>query len=159
MKKIILVFLMIFGLVGCHNYQNTIDKFDMEAYKNDIEKIRAPFYSDINNAPYKINAFIYQEDDKYVYTIQIEYDGTKINSLKAIMNPFTINEDRTWPNIGYSSNLILTEITNTDNNEYKGFNLSYKTEKKDLSFNLFVSYNNGEYVDDVYWIDTFKKVG
>ena len=39
------------------------------------------------------------------------------------------------------------------------YNLSYKTEKKDLSFYLFVSYNNGEYVDDVYWIDTFKKVG
>jgi hypothetical protein len=66
------------------------------------------------------------------------------------MNPFTINEDRTWPNIGYSSNLILTEVTNTENNEYKGFNLSYKTEKKDLSFNLFVSYNNGEYVDIPY---------
>lgn len=159
MKKIILVLLMIFGLVGCHNYQNTIDKFDMEAYKNDIYKFRIPDLSDIKDAPYKINTFIYQEENEYVYTIQIEYDGLRLNSLRVIMSPYTDNNDITWPNIGYSSNLILTEVTNTDNNEYKGFNLSYKTEKKDLSFNLFVSYNNGEYVDDVYWIDTFKKVG
>ncbi|MBE6131895.1 MAG: hypothetical protein E7180_00690 [Erysipelotrichaceae bacterium] len=159
MKKIILVLLSIFGLVGCHNYQNTIDKFDMEAYKNDIYKFRIPDLSDIKDAPYKINTFIYQEENEYVYTIQIEYDGLRLNSLRVIMSPFTDNDDITWPNIGYSSNLNLSEVNNTTDNDYKGYNLSYKTEKKDLSFYLFVSYNNGEYVDDVYWIDTFKKVG
>ena len=159
MKKIILVLLMIFGLVGCNNYQNTIDKFDMDAYINDTYKLSNVDLSIINEAPYKINSYIYQEENKYVYTIQIEYDGTRLNSLKVILSPITDNVDDTCPNVGYSSTLNLAEINNKENHDYKGYNLSYRTEMNNLDFYLFVSFENDEYVDDVYLINTFKKVG
>lgn len=159
MKKILLLVITLFSLVGCQNYQNTINKFNYDLYNKDLAKLEDPVFSDINDAYFNMNSYLYCENDYYIYTVQIKYDKIQLNNLKVIFVPLVEGITSLLPNVGYSEKLHLTEEKNTSDGEYPGYNLSYKSDVENLDFYVFVSYRNDTYIDDVYYVNTFTRIG
>ena len=159
MKKILFLFIILFSLVSCQNYQNTIDKFDYNLYNGDLTKLENPVLSNTQDAYFTINSYIYSESDYYVYTVQIEYKEVKLSNIKVILLPLNIETSGLLPNIGYSQALNLTERIDAKKGNYPGYNLSYKTDIVDLDFYVFVSYANDTYIENVYSVNTFTRIG
>ena len=158
-KKYLLVLLSLFSLVSCSSFKNQILSFDTETYQKDLLKINDKTYSNIDEALFKVNSFVYYDDNSYVYTIQIEYKNESLNSFKAILIPENFDHKSTLPTVGYTETLCLNKTKNSNEGKYPGFNLSYKTNVDDMKFDLFISFNIESYQDDFYLIDTYEKLG
>jgi len=145
-------------LTSCGSYQNTIANFDDRAYSADLDKVRTSAVSgEIRD--FKLNAYLNEDGGNYVYTAQIVYAETELRSLKAIFVPDTGTENVAGilPCIGYSESLTLAEKKDPSAFAYTGYNLSYKTDKEDLDFYLFVSYEEGN--EYLYRIEDFLRLG
>ena len=83
-----------------------------------------------------------------------------LNGLKAILIPEEkLESGEILPCVGYVKELKLTAKKDESKNEYPGFNLSYATKTKDMTFDLFVSHVTEKRVSNVYHIDSFTKLG
>ena len=126
------------------NYQN-----DVDIVLSTNERIKTP-------SNFTLNSYYIRENDGFIYTIQIVYKNTEIKNIKAIMLPSDTKDYKgsILPCIGYTDSLTLSEKKDISKNQYSGFNLSYKTDKDDLSFDLFV--RNEEYSNyNIYVVSSF----
>ncbi len=151
---------IVFGflLTSCGSFENTIANFDDRAYSADLEKVKAYSVSE-TISDFELNAYLNEDNGNYIYTAQIVYSGKELHSLKAIFVPDQDAEIDAgiFPCIGYSESLTLAEKKNPDSSAYAGFNLSYKTDKEDIGFYLFVAYEEGS--EYLYRIEDFLRLG
>lgn len=162
-KQFLFLLTLMLPLSSCSRYPNTIKTFNQEAYNQDVVKYRGyDSYQEIDEKidDCKINTYLVRDEDKFIYTIQIEYKDTYLSSLKAIMIPSTYHDESViLPCLGYSDDLNLASEKNQKLGEYPGFNLSYKTSNKDLKFYFFISYSSQEREEHIYKISSFTELG
>lgn len=155
MKKILPLLIMITSLCSCNSFKNQISSFDTESYKNDLALFDTNLVS-TKPKKFNINAYYFVQDNYYIYTLQVVFNGHDIDNLKLIMLPsgFDLNSQNILPCIGYSEKVNLRKNKDLKKNYYPGFNLSYKTDSKDLDFYLFA--NDGE--ENYYHVTEFRKM-
>ena len=136
-KQFLLLFAIVLSLSSCSRFKNTIDEMDK----------------------FKVNTYLVNDENKFIYTIQIVYKDFYLSNLKAIMIPSNYqNNNNILPCIGYSSRLNLAKEKNAEQGDYSGYNLSYKTTLKNEIFYLYISYTNEENKELVYQVDSFTQL-
>lgn len=156
MKKLLFPLLVCLSLCSCHSYKNEITSFDMKNYHNDIDLVLSTSERAKSPSKFTLNSYYVKDNDGFIYTIQIVYKDVEIKNIKAIMLPNDLEDykESILPCIGYTDALTLSEKRDVSKNQYSGFNLSYKTDKDNLSFDFFVRDEaNDEY--DIYAVSSF----
>lgn len=141
MKKRIILCLS-FLLVGCNNsnIQQSIISND-QSFTNDLASLFD--FNDENviyneNFPFNLKCYQTNSSEKngyYVVTVEISYKEIKIDHVKIITIPSSIkleNKPKAISNVGYdNNNYILDNYVDVNNFIFKGFRISYLTDKKE----------------------------
>lgn len=162
-KQFLLLFAIVLSLSSCSRYKNTIESFDLDSYNKDVVKYQnVDKFNTIDEMDkFKVNTYLVNDENKFIYTIQIVYKDFYLSNLKAIMIPSNYqnnNNNNILPCIGYSSRLNLAKEKNAEQGDYSGYNLSYKTTLKNEIFYLYISYTNEENKELVYQVDSFTQL-
>lgn len=161
-KKIILC--LSFLLVGCNNsnIQQSIVSND-QSFTSDLTSLFN--FNDENiifNENYPFNLKCYQtksneKNDYYVVTVEISYKDIKIDNVKIITLPSSIkieNKPKAISNVGYdNNNYILDNYVDVNNFVFKGFRISYLTDKKEDNIKIsFKGQTENGNIDKIFYV-------
>lgn len=158
MKKLFLILLTLL-CISC-NSNLSIPKFDSRTYYNDLAFAET---MDISLSPVKfiLNAYVIEDNENFIYTIQFSYRNQFLSNVRAIMIPEASYESEIiYPCIGYIEKVNLSEEKNIEDSSYPGFNLSYKSSNSNFISDFYISYiDKNNRVEFKYSVTNFIKLG
>lgn len=155
-SKLLISLLSSVVLVSCNNGSSIV--IDQEAFNDDVNYVLNTSFRSLSSA-LNYNAYYYESNGGYVFTLQMEYKASTLTNIRAIMIPksYVINiQDKVLPSIGYDKTLILGPSKDVTTYTYPGYNLSFKTTSKDETFDLYLSYNVEGKTDKEVFVSEFN---